>query len=161
MAWSRVPATVLTTRPGRKHIVNLKQTLSGSAALLAAALTAASVASAAPGSASLVIRHQLHGCHSWSLNGAAFKPSQTLNLGVKGTLTFANNDVMSHRLVEKSGPAVQLKGSATMGRIGATLKVTFPTAGTYVFTTKPGVDYMKGITTIGADNVLKLVVHVS
>ena len=141
MAWPRVPATVLTTRPGRKHSVNLKRTLTSSAALLAAALTAASVASAVPGSASLVIRHQLHGCHSW--------------------LTLANNDVMSHKLVEKSGPAVQLKGPATMGRIGATLKVTFPTAGTYVFTTKPGEDYMKGVPTIGADSVLKLVVHVS
>src|ERR1700694_4516324 len=113
MPGPRVPATVLTTRPGRKHIVNLKRTLTSSAALLAAVLTAVSVASAAPASASLVIRHQVHGCHSWSLNGAAFKPSQTLNLGVKGTLTVANNDVMSHRLVEKSGPAVQLNGSAT------------------------------------------------
>src|ERR1700694_790209 len=113
MPGPRLPATVLTTRPGRKYIVNLKRTLTSSVALLAVALTAASVASAAPGSASLVIRPQRHVCHSWSLNGAAFKPSQTLSLGVKGTLTFANNDVMSHRLVEKSGPAVQLNGSAT------------------------------------------------
>ena len=39
--------------------------------------------------------------------------------------------------------------------------VTFKRAGVYRFTTKPGEDYMKGIKTIGPDNVLRLTVTVT
>ena len=47
-----------------------------------------------------------------------------------------------------------------MSHFGATSKVTFLRAGTYVFTTKAGEDYMKGVKTTGEDNVLTLKVVV-
>ena len=50
--------------------------------------------------------------------------------------------------------------SGMMGRMGATVKVTFPAAGVYKLTTKAGEDYMQGMKTIGEDNVLKLTVTV-
>src|SRR3954453_15687414 len=62
-------------------------------AALAAALTAAS-ALAAPPSYQVQIRHQLKGCHTWSISGGAFKGKQALT-AVPGTqLTFIDNDVM-------------------------------------------------------------------
>jgi plastocyanin len=139
--------------------MTIKRLLTGSAAVLAATLAAASVAAGAPGTASIVIRHQLRGCHTWSVDGGAFKAGQTVDLGAKGTLTITNNDMMPHTLVKTSGPAVRLQGNRTMGHIGAVLKATFPTAGTYVFTTTAGEDYMP-MKTIGPDNVLRLVVNV-
>jgi hypothetical protein len=152
-----------------KHILTL------SAALLAVTLGIAATAFASPPTnGSILIRHQMRGCHSWSLNGGAFKASQTVTLGAKSTLTITNNDVMPHKLIETSGPAVRLQTLATpmsmgmkghfgpgvMAHMGATTKVTFPAAGVYVFTTKAGEDYMKGVKTVGEDNALKLVVHV-
>jgi hypothetical protein len=44
--------------------------------------------------------------------------------------------------------------------MSATLRVTFPKAGVYTFTTKVGEDYMSGVKTIGEDNVLRLTVVV-
>jgi hypothetical protein len=44
--------------------------------------------------------------------------------------------------------------------MGATTTVKFLHPGTYVFTTKPGEDYMKGVKTTGEDNVLTLKVVV-
>ena len=40
------------------------------------ALAVAGSAFAAPRSATLTIRHQLHGCHSWSFDGSSWKASQ-------------------------------------------------------------------------------------
>ena len=37
------------------------------------------------------------------------KASQTMTLGAKGTLTITNNDVMPHKLIETSGPAVRMQ----------------------------------------------------
>jgi hypothetical protein len=37
----------------------------------------------------------------------------------------------------------------------------FSKPGTYVFGTKPGEDYMKGVVTTGNDNVLRMKVQVS
>jgi hypothetical protein len=47
--------------------------------------------------------------------------------------------------------------------MGAVVKITFSKDGVYRFTTKAGEDYpaMKGMETIGEDNVLKLKVVVS
>jgi hypothetical protein len=156
--------------------MNTKRTLTSSAALLSVALVTASLAAAAsaPRSAAVLIRHQTRGCHSWSVNGGTFKPSQTLKLAVNGSLTITNNDVMPQRLVETSGPSVRMQevptpmgmglkghfGPGMMAHMGAITKVSFPTAGVYVFTTKAGEDYMPGMKTIGEDNVLKLVVRV-
>ena len=116
-------------------------------------------AAGASSHATLTIRHQLHGCHSWSLNGGAYKTSQTLTFRHGGTLVVTDNDVMSHKLVETSGPAVRI-AHPSMVRMGATAKITFTHPGSYRFTTRPGEDYMKGIKTIGEDNVLRLTVTV-
>jgi hypothetical protein len=134
-------------------------------------------ASAAPGGASLVIRHQVRGCHSWSLNGGAWLTTQHIRLARGGSLVVTNNDVMFHKLIKASGPAVVFKlvktGTAMkgttklpwapgmMGRPGATLKVTFPNAGVYRLATKFGEDYMPMGETIGEDNVLHAIVTVA
>jgi plastocyanin len=146
-------------------------------ALGAAVLAIALPASAAPGGASLVIRHQVRGCHSWSLNGGAWKATQHIRLARGGSLVVTNNDVMFHKVVKVSGPAVVFKllktGSAMkgtvklpwapglMGRPGATLKVTFPKAGVYRLVTKFGEDYMPMGATLGEDNVLHAIVTVA
>jgi hypothetical protein len=146
-------------------------------ALGAAVLAIALPASAAPGGPSLVIRHQVRGCHSWSLNGGAWKATQHIRLARGGSLVVTNNDVMFHKVVKVSGPAVVFKllktGSAMkgtvklpwapglMGRPGATLKVTFPKAGVYRLVTKFGEDYMPMGATLGEDNVLHAIVTVA
>jgi hypothetical protein len=146
-------------------------------ALGAAVLAIALPASAAPGGASLVIRHQVRGCHSWSLNGGTWKATQHIRLAKGGSLLITNNDVMFHRLVKVSGPTAvykllrtgsPMKGTVKlpwqpglMGRPGATLKVTFPTAGVYKFKTVFGEDYMPMGETVGEDNTLRLVVTAS
>ncbi len=127
--------------------------------LAAAALVAVSMASASSSGATLVIRHQVRGCHSWALNGGGFDPSQTISLARGATLTITNNDMMPHTFLQLAGPAVVLK-HAVMGRMSAIATATFRSRGTYRFTTKAGEDYMSGIKTIGPDNVLTLVVHV-
>jgi len=147
------------------------------AALAGLVLVAASAA--APRSQTLVIRHQVHGCHSWSLNGGTAEVNQTVHLAKGGSVVVTNNDVMFHRLVKLSGPAASFSlvktgiaspmmhtvklpwGPGMMGRPGATLKLTFPTAGTYRFKTVFGEDYMKMPETIGEDHVLHLAVVVS
>jgi hypothetical protein len=131
-------------------------------AVTAAALLAAGAAAAAPTqNASMIIRHQVRGCHSWSVNGGSFKASQTLTLTRGSRLTIVNNDVMPHKLVKLSGPALTI-GPAGMSHMGATVKIKFTHAGVYHFTTKAGEDYpaMSMMKTVGEDNVLKLTVRV-
>lgn len=130
------------------------------AGLVAASALAGTSAKQAPKAASVLIRHELHGCHSWSANGAAFRASQSVTIKSGGTITFTNNDVMPQRLVERSGAAVLYAGNRALNKAAAQLRVTFTKPGRYVFGTKPGEDYMQGIKTIGEDNVLKLVVTV-
>lgn len=142
------------------------------------ASAAGAPALAAGGSAkppALMIIHQTRGCHNWSLNGAAYKPSQTVKIRRGGSLNITNNDVMPHKLIETSGPAVTitrlsagtamgLKGTfppAMMAHMASAVKLTFSKPGMYKFTTKPGEDYMPGIKTTGADNILTLKVVVS
>jgi plastocyanin len=146
--------------------------LTGGAAVLASAALAAPAS--APAHASLLIRHQVRGCHTWSVNGGKFAASQQLVLPHGGTITITNNDVMSHKLVKLSGPAVRIKnlktamgmgmhgaeGPGMMAHVGAKTQVTFTAAGTYRFTTRAGEDYMEGMKTIGEDNVLRLTVKV-
>jgi plastocyanin len=111
-------------------------------------------------SATITIRHQARGCHSWSVNGNAYRAGQSLRLAPGGTVTFVNNDVMPHTLIQTSGPAAKFIGQAAMSHIGASLRIVFAKPGLYVFKTKAGEDYMKGIKTIGEDNVLRLAVTV-
>jgi plastocyanin len=126
----------------------------------AAALAVAAVSAAAPGSASLVIRHQTHGCHSWSLNGGPFKVKQSITLRHGGTLLVTDDDVMPHTLVLTSGPTLRI-AHPKLTHPGASTKITFTKPGVYRFTTKAGEDYMAGVKTIGEDNVLRLTVVVS
>jgi plastocyanin len=118
-------------------------------------------ASAGARHGTVTIRHETRGCHAWSANGGAYKASITAKLAKGGTITFTDNDVMSHKLVQTSGPAVKFVGKARMSHMSASVTVKFAKAGVYKFTTKPGEDYpgMK-IKTVGEDNVLHLTVKV-
>jgi hypothetical protein len=146
------------------------------AALSAALLATVASAGAASGQTSLLIRHQVRGCHSWSLNGGPFKATQALVLHRGNSLTITNNDAMPHALIKTMGPSVRLLNlkTGTMGmgmhghvapgamtHMGASTKVVFLKAGVYRFTTKAGEDYMSGMKTIGEDNILRLKVTVS
>jgi plastocyanin len=115
----------------------------------------------APKSSTIMIRHQVRGCHSWSVNGGAFRATLSTSLARGGTIRFMNMDVMPHKLLKTSGPAIHFAGKPNMNHMNASVKVTFSKAGVYKFTTKPGEDYMKGMKTIGEDNVLRLTVKVS
>jgi plastocyanin len=102
-------------------------------ALLAlGAVVATSALAAPPQHASVTIRHQMMGCHAWSVGTGPYSAHAATKLSVGGSITFTDNDVMSHQLIKKSGSAVVFSGSHTMGHMGATLKVTFPHAGTYI-----------------------------
>jgi hypothetical protein len=150
------------------------------AALVAAALVLSlSAFAASPKSDALLIHHQVRGCHAWSLNGGPFIVHQSLHLAHGGSLTVTNNDLMVQELVKTSGPAVHRKlvqmgnmmigakmqmgkaGPYAMAHMGATLKVTFPHAGTYRFKLVDRGDYYKNIKTIGPDNKPTLIVVVS
>lgn len=125
------------------------------------ALAVAGSAFAAPRSATLTIRHQLHGCHSWSFDGSSWKASQTVTLARGATLKIVDDDIMPHKLVQLSGPKATLTHVA-MTRMGATATARFLARGTYVFKTRAGEDYpmkMK-METVGEDNVLRLIVTV-
>jgi plastocyanin len=129
------------------------------------ALAVAGSAVAAPNmslntSATLTIKHQTRGCHSWSFDGKSWHATQTIKIVRGGVVAVVNHDVMPHQLIQVSGPKAAVAGM-TMGHMHASAQVAFPAKGTYVFKTRAGEDYMKGIKTIGADNVLKLVVAVT
>ncbi len=131
----------------------------------AAAVPAAAASRPAPKSGALVIHHQVRGCHAWSYDNGPFRAAQSVTLARGASLTITNADVMSHTLIETSGPAVRTSGGAMgnmgmMGRKSAVMKVSFTRAGTYRFKTHAGEDYMSGVKTVGPDNVLKLTVVV-
>jgi len=142
---------------------------------VAAALAAPSTA-AAPGSASIMIRHQLRGCHTWSLNGGPYRAELGVRVARGGSITITNNDPMVHKLIRESGAAVQMRtishdhmkmvglhritGPGVMSHMGAAVKITFPRAGTYRFTTEDLGDYFE-LKTVGHHNHLLLVVRVS
>lgn len=150
-------------------------------ALLAAAVGAASVlaapsATAAPTSASILIRHQLRGCHTWSQNGGPYRVDLAVRLARGGSITITNNDPMVHKLIRESGPAVRMRtiphdhmkmvglhritGPGVMSHMGAAVKVTFPRAGMYKFTTEDLGDYFE-LKSVGHHNHLMLVVRVT
>jgi hypothetical protein len=124
------------------------------------ALAVAGSAVAATNNATLTIKHQARGCHSWSFDGKSWQATQTIKLVRGGVLTVVDNDVMPHKLIQVSGPKAAVSGM-TMSHMHASAHVAFLTKGTYVFKTRAGEDYMMGIKTIGEDNVLKLVVTVT
>ena len=131
------------------------------ATALAALVVAGTAAAASPPHASILIRHQMRGCHTWSVNGGTFKASQTVTLRRGTLLSVTNNDVMPHTLVLVSGPTLRI-APARLAHMGAATKLTFTRPGIYRFMTKAGEDYpaMAGMKTIGEDNVLRLTVTV-
>ena len=140
--------------------MNRKQRIrTGASALMLAALFAGSAFASSPQS-TLTIRHQTRGCHAWSFNGGPYKASLKITLARGTMLKVVDNDVMPHKLIQLAGPKAKLVSPA-MRRMSAQAKVVFAKKGTYKFTTKPGEDYMKGVKTIGADNVLRVTVVVS
>ena len=133
----------------------------GMALTAGVAMTATQHVAKAPAKATVTIRHQTRGCHSWSLNSGASRASLTTTLARGGTIRFVDNDVMSHKLVKTSGPAVRYLGNPAMRHMSASVSVTFSKVGTYRFMTKAGEDYPGiHVKTIGEDNVLHLVVKV-
>src|SRR5438105_10724350 len=128
-------------------------------ALAASGVVAGSAVAHAP-QATLTIRHQTHGCHAWSFDGSAYKASLKIRLARGTTLAVIDNDVMSHKLIQLTGPKAKLITPA-MSRMSAQAKVVFAAKGRYTFATKAGEDYMQGIKTVGPDNVLRLTVVVS
>src|SRR3954447_3763631 len=124
----------------------------------ATAVALAATASASP-SASILIRHQVQGCHSWSVNGNTYAAAQKIVVRPTTRFTVTDNDVMPHQLVQLSGPKVSFVAPA-MNKPGAHASFQVFKKGTYVFRTKAGEDWMKGMATKGEDNVLKLTVIV-
>lgn len=127
-------------------------------------------------SGSIVIRHQLRACHTWSLNGGPYRPSLDVRLARGASLTITNNDPMVHKLVQEGGQRAGMRtiahdhmrmiglhkitGRGVMNHMGAALQVTFPRAGVYRFTTKDLGDYFE-LEEVGEHNHLMLVVRVS
>jgi plastocyanin len=145
------------------------------AVAVAGALVLAVSASAAPNT-TILIRHQTHGCHAWSVGaGKLYKPAQSVKLTHGSSITIVNNDVMAHQLFQTTGPRVtiskvassmkdmshEFKGMGVMGHPGASVRIVFSKPGTYSFRTRFGEDYMKMPDTIGEDNTLTLRVVVS
>ncbi len=128
-------------------------------AISAATVTALAATASASPNASVFIRHEVQGCHAWSANGAAYSPTQKLTVTRGTTVSFTNNDLMPHQLIELSGPKATML-TPGMNKPGAHASVRFLKKGTYVFGTKPGEDWVKGVVTKGEDNVLRLTVIV-
>jgi plastocyanin len=129
--------------------------------ILALATSAAFAGSAFGHSPQTVtIRHQLRGCHTWSFAGGAYKASLNVKVDRDTTLVFVDNDMMPHKLIQLSGPKARLT-TPNMRTMGAKAVAIFPKPGVYKFTTKAGEDYMKGMKTVGPDNILRLSVTVS
>lgn len=76
-----------------------------------AALAVATSAAARP-AATLTIRHEASGCHSWSLNGGPYRAEQTVRLREGQTLRVVNRDSAVHKLIQMSGATVSFGGSA-------------------------------------------------
>ena len=139
----------------KKHIRRLVAAL----AACAAALLVSSAS--AHGTATVTIRHQMHGCHAWSFEDGAYRATLNVQLKRGELLTIRNNDVMPHKLVRTSGPALKVLTPA-MKHMGASARVRFAKAGVYKLKTKPGEDYSwaSHMETKGEDNVLRLTVTV-
>jgi plastocyanin len=148
-------------QPFEPHHDKRSRTMKHSLAVLAAGIAAAAFTgqAAAASSITITIHHQKAGCHAWAIGTGAYKVVQTLTVKPGTTLTFTDNDVMGHTLVQLVGPKVALVGR-NMDKMGAHAKVVLSKPGSYVFGTKEGNDYYKGVVTTGPDNILRLVVTV-
>jgi plastocyanin len=146
---------------GREGESNRKELTMKRIILLAVFVVFASSASAAaPKSVTVTIQHQTRGCHAWAVGKGPFKAVQRVTVAPGATLRFVNNDVMPQKIVFKSGPKVVFSGKTNLSKPAASVKTVLAHAGVYTFGTIAGEDYVKGIKTVGPDNVLRLVVTV-
>jgi plastocyanin len=129
--------------------------------VLAAGVAAAALAghASAAGTVAITIHHQTAGCHAWAIGNGPYKVTQALSVSRGTTLTFTNNDVMGHIVIQLVGPEVSVTGRL-MNTMGAQAHLMLTKPGTYVFGTKEGNDYYKGVVTTGPDNILRLIVTV-
>lgn len=124
----------------------------------AATVLAGSAAAATP-SVQISIHHQVKGCHAWAIGNGPFRATQHLAAARGTTVTVTDSDLMPHLLFQVSGPKVSLH-TPNMSKPDAQASFKLLTRGTYVFKTKAGEDWVKGVKTVGEDNVLKLIVVV-
>jgi len=135
--------------------------------LLGLALTVAAVGVPTAGAAAvsptvrLTIVHVVQGCHSW---GTALSqplgPSRTVTVKRGTSLQIRINCPMSFDLVQTAGPALAL-GAPRM-QPGTSRTIVFAKRGLYrLQATNVESSEQMGMTTIGADNTLVLVVRVS
>ena len=129
------------------------------AALALVAMFAITATASAHLPKTVTIRHQVRGCHTWSFDSGPYKASLRVRIDRDSGLFVTNDDVMPHKLIQLAGPHATI-AKPNMNHMDAHAYVTFKRAGVYRFTTKPGEDYMKGMKTIGEDNVLRLTVTV-
>jgi plastocyanin len=162
MATRPILPTLSATDRNKGELMQRKHKIRG-AVLALAALSALAVTSAAPagGGATVTIRHQMRGCHSWSFNSGPFKASQSVTVKAGTVLRFTNNDVMPHKLVQVAGPKMRL-AHPNMLKMASSATVKLTQKGLYRFTTRAGEDYAwaGSMKTVGEDNVLRLTVQV-
>jgi hypothetical protein len=168
--------------------------LVGALLVALAGLVAVALATAGPTYYPALVGHQLEirfepvGCHSWALDGGAFKAEQTVQLRAGQSIVVTNHDVCPHTLVETSGapisieslaPAAQPKHVTVVGynelvpsargvmtgspgelaTANARAVATFYQPGTYVLVTDEGETTLPGDwSTVGPDS--RLVLHV-
>jgi plastocyanin len=124
-------------------------------------LVASSASAAAPKHVTVTIHHQTRGCHAWAVGTAGpYKAALRTTVSRGATLQFVNDDVMPQKIVLKSGPKVAFSGKTNLSKPSASVKAVLARPGVYTFGTVVGEDYIKGVKTVGEDNVLKLVVTV-
>jgi plastocyanin len=133
------------------------------AALAFAATAALAVTSGAQAHnmATVTIRHQMRGCHTWSFANGPFQPTLSFTVKSGTELTVVNNDVMPHKLIQTAGPKLRLT-HANMNHMSASTSFTPMKKGLYRFTTKAGEDYpsMGEMHTMGKDYVLHMTLRV-
>jgi len=162
MAAGRSPSMLSEAEAKEGQTMKRNKRIRTSALALAVAGLFAGSAFAGSPQATLTIRHQMRGCHAWSFNGAAYKPSLKITVARGTALKVIDNDVMPHKLIQLAGPKARLTAPA-MNHMSAQAKIIFAKKGTYRFTTKAGEDYpmMGEMKTVGKDYVLRLAVVVS
>lgn len=126
---------------------------------IGAATVIAGSATAAPPSVQILIHHQVKGCHAWAVGNGVYKATQNISAVAGTKFTVTDSDLMPHLLYQASGPKVTLH-TPNMNKADAQASFRLLRKGTYVFKTKAGEDWVKGVKTSGPDNVLKLIVVV-
>src|SRR5439155_24475987 len=117
MTRDRSEPTLRPKKTERTKTMKLRSMLIAVAGLVAS-MVLVGAAVAAPKSATLTIRHQVKGCHTWAFTGGAWNATQSITLARGAKLMIVDNDVMPHKLVQLSGPQAKLTTPA-MKHMGA------------------------------------------